>query len=952
MLLFNHLSISKSFVLLFLSFLSLTLRAQVIENPELKKTVLALESTGKQLPVEKLYVHFDKPYYAMGDTIHFKAYLLDANYLTLSSHSRLLYIEMDDRDNVSVKRIMVPVASGLSWGDLALTEKNFPPGNYTLRAYTNWMRNFGEDYVFDKNFYISPAISRSFMVNTAFKLSGNSIEAKLQFNNLDKQPLSGQLQLQVMNDKKSLHKDMITLTAGGQADVNFTVPEKADIKHLYLIATEVSKGSSNRSATIPVMVSRPDNTDIKFAVEGGAMVTGLPAHIAFKAMGEDGKGADISGAVLNSKQQQVATFRSAYKGIGSFNFTPQAGETYTAKIGSGAKSFPLPVAGITGTALSIDSKNKDSLLVTIRSAVNTATDNYYLIAEARGVVCYAESVNFKNGVSKISAAKALFPTGVARFTLLNNTHQVLNERMVYIDHQDNLRLNISSSKPTYGIRNSIYLGLQAIDKDNQTVKGIFSVSVTDNSQVKIDDNATNLENYLLLTSDLKDQVEDPGYYFSKPAPQSDLDNLLLVQTPTGHSWKQVFNPQTPNFGAETKFVIQGKVTNFSDKPVPNTQIALLSKKPVMAMDAITDEKGLFTFKDITPLDTPIYFLQAKNLKGKNDRVVIDVNEFKPPVFTTSSALQAPWYVNSDSTLLNGGLGQIAKNEIDLNLKGHLLNEVKIVDSKIIKYSLNLNGPGQADQTLTVEDMDKANKMTLLELLQQKIDGFGTGTIDLVKHRDPTAAYASFQMIYKIHEKEVRFIVDGDDLKYVYIPPQPFPHPPPSNPPGHQQAYMDLTYKNFLDGYFQYFTADQIEGLEVMYNQKFSRSYIGKFIPLSLIDPDQLDKYAFIEITTRSGMGPLAKKTPGSYVYKPIPFTLPKPFQGPVYTAKNNTTDGVITDTRATIQWVPNIVTDRIDKTSTSFYSADSPGSYTITVEGIDLNGEPGYQQQKIEIKPK
>jgi hypothetical protein len=927
--------------------ITLTLKAQVIQNNELKSTVLALQNAGKQMPVEKLYVQFDRSYYTIGDTIHFKAYLLNANYLTLSSHSRLLYIEMDDRDNVSVKRVMVPIASGLSWGDFALTKKDFPPGNYTFRAYTNWMRNFGEDYVFSKNFYISPAMGQSFLVNAAFKLNGNSIEAKLQFSNLDKQPLNGQLQLQVINDKKNLHKDMVALTANGLADVNFTLPEKADMKHLYIIATEANKGSFNRSAIIPVTINRSDNTDIKFTVEGGALVAGLPAHIAFKALGDDGKETNVTGTVFNSKQQQMATFQSAHKGIGAFEFTPEAGETYTARIGNETKRFPLPAVGTTGTVLTVDSKNNDSLHVIIRTSQNLTTDNYYLIGEARGVVCYAEPINLKNGISKINADKTLFPTGVAHFTLLNAAQQALNERMVYVDHHDNLQLNVVSSKPTYSIRDSIYLSLEAIDKDNQVVKGSFSVSVTDNSQVKVDKNGTNLENYLLLTSDMKDEVEDPGYYFSKPAPQTDLDNMMLVQSSIGYNWKQILDTRLkqPAFNAESEFTIQGKVTNFSNKPVPNTDIVLLSKKPPMEMVAKTDDKGQFIFKGIIPVDTAVFLLQAKNLKGKNDKVVINVDEFKPPVFTTSPGLQTPWYVNSDTTLLNGALGQIAKQAADMNFKGKLLNEVKIVDSRIVKHSQNLNGPGQADQTLTVEDIDKAGKITLMDLLRQKINGFGEASIDLSKNHDGNNPIARFMEDYKIHEKEVRFIIDGDELKYVYIPPYISSKQP--------KPYIDLTYKNFIDGYLQYFTADQIEGIEVMYRQRNSGSYVNKFIPADIIlyDPLVVEKYVYIEITTRSGMGPLVKKMPGTYIYKPIPFSLPKPFQGPVYTAKNNTPDG-ITDLRSTIQWVPNIITDIVKKTSTSFYSADSPGSYTITVEGIDLNGEPGYQQQKIEIKPK
>jgi len=34
-----------------------------------------IESVRKNRPVENIYIHFDKPYYAAGDTIYFKTYV-------------------------------------------------------------------------------------------------------------------------------------------------------------------------------------------------------------------------------------------------------------------------------------------------------------------------------------------------------------------------------------------------------------------------------------------------------------------------------------------------------------------------------------------------------------------------------------------------------------------------------------------------------------------------------------------------------------------------------------------------------------------------------------------------------------------------------------------------------------------------------------------------------------
>ncbi len=94
-------------------------------------------------PIEKLYLQTDKPYYVSGDTLRLKAYLLNADYLTLSNHSGMVYVELDDQQGKPAKRMMLPVIQGLAWADMALNENEVPHGSYTLRAYTNWMRNFG-----------------------------------------------------------------------------------------------------------------------------------------------------------------------------------------------------------------------------------------------------------------------------------------------------------------------------------------------------------------------------------------------------------------------------------------------------------------------------------------------------------------------------------------------------------------------------------------------------------------------------------------------------------------------------------------------------------------------------------------------------------------------------------------------------------------------------------------
>ena len=392
-----------------------------------------------------------------------------------------------------------------------------------------------------------------------------------------------------------------------------------------------------------------------------------------------------------------------------------------------------------------------------------------------------------------------------------------------------------------------------------------------------------------------------------------------------------------------------------NKPVPNSNVMMLSKNPATVMAVQSDDKGEFVFKGLVPVDKAAFLIQAKNKNGKTANVGIEVNEFKSPIFTTSTEQQAPWYVNTDTSLLNNTIAQMANRKNDLKLNGRRLREVTIKATRIVQQSKNLNGPGEADQVLDQDDMDKANKLTLRQILQQKVKGFTIGQAPPPLHRNniPNRGGAPRRITYLINDKEIHFVFDGLDLDYFYFPQRV---PTPTGVAGNGRPaiapLIDEDWKMYVDGYLDYFTADEIKGIEVMYNSQFTGSYIDKFLsPTSQISSSAGERYAYIEITTRAGLGPFTKKIPGTYVYRPLPFTLPVPFYSPKYTARINTAP-MGTDVRSTIQWSPNIITDAAGKAKISFYSADKPGDYTLTIEGIDLNGERGYQKQKIKVGPK
>ena len=102
---------------------------------------------------EKVYLHLDKPNYGAGDIIWFKAYVVDGTFHTPSEISKTLYVELVNAKTEIMDTLVLLVENGISKGNISLS-KNIAPGNYRVRAYTNWMRNFDSDFFFRKDFKI------------------------------------------------------------------------------------------------------------------------------------------------------------------------------------------------------------------------------------------------------------------------------------------------------------------------------------------------------------------------------------------------------------------------------------------------------------------------------------------------------------------------------------------------------------------------------------------------------------------------------------------------------------------------------------------------------------------------------------------------------------------------------------------------------------------------------
>jgi len=161
-----------------LLFASSKINAQDLQNIELQNKLASYAS--KHLS-EKVYVHTDKSTYLNNEICWFKIYSLDGFFNTPLTISTICYVEILDDQNQPVIQEKINMSNGMGNGSIAIPN-NLPTGNYTIRAYTNWMKNFDAQYFFSKPIKL---------INTQIPIKNN--EPTNKSNTLSMFPESGSL---------------------------------------------------------------------------------------------------------------------------------------------------------------------------------------------------------------------------------------------------------------------------------------------------------------------------------------------------------------------------------------------------------------------------------------------------------------------------------------------------------------------------------------------------------------------------------------------------------------------------------------------------------------------------------------------------------------------------------------------------------------------------------------
>lgn len=882
----------------------------VHQDDPLAKIERSLGQWSKTHPQEKVYLHLDKPYYALGDTIWFKAYITVGSRHQLSALSGALYADLINGQGLIEKTLKLPVVAGTTVGDFTLPD-TLAEGNYRIRAYTQWMRNAGEDYFFDRTITVGNPFEKELVTKATYVHTGGDkplVTARLSFADGQGKALQGKkvnyrlMPLLSQNGFKQAVTD-----AAGMISIQLPAKQLAGVQGAYIETNLPMANKQQFRKNFPVKAG-PGQSDVQFFPESGALVEGVTSRVAFKAVGVDGVGVAIKGTVTDGQGNEIAIFESTHAGMGVFSMRPQSGAAYQAQItyADGSKAtVNLPKAQSEGLVLSVYQTVKDSVLVRVSASPGNYTParSVYLAVQSGGEMLTAAQIKVSKPQTSVLLPSGDFPGGISQFTIFSETGEPLNERIAFINNADRMQLAISTTKQSYGPREKIDVTLDAKNRLGSPTAGSFSVAVINESRLPADEAAERtILTDLLLTSDLKGYIEKPNYYFSGDEPDrlKALDNLMLTQGFRRFAWKPLLagSIAKPEFPAEKITTqISGKVLSFGGKPMANGKVTLLSLKGGIMRDTVTNAQGRFNFGGILLTDSIKFTVQARTPKnGKAAEIVMD--DF------AGQALNA----NPNTGDINTDIAGSTKTYLESTLKeleqSGMINRMQYLKEVSIKArpvaNTALQGmlaipAGHADQTLVPDQPELISNLGIY--LQGKLQGVIFRPQGAVQNYPFQAGGRG--------EMPVRVIFNGRVLN--------------SEP-----EIADVFDTNVID-------PKDIARIEVVRTNQALLNYLG--------GP------SLIVVTKKNYV--IGKKYYNVANINPKGFNKTRQFYSQKYETDQARQQA---DIRSTVYWNPALKTGTDGKATFSFYNTDDPGDYKMIIEGINAAGEPGRQVYRYKVE--
>jgi len=629
---------------------------------ELLKRVAYINYFNQHCPQEKVYLHLDNTAYFQGETIWYAANVVDAA-TGGEAASKVLYVELLSPTGVVLKQQKLKVVGGRCHGSFPLIDTAVEEA-VALRGAVGY----------PSGYYQIRAYTRT-MLNF---------------------------------DDAAVFSRVIPVYKAPDEEGDYADP----------VMRQYSGKENNRPKA-----DRPKALNVQFFPEGGHLIAGTECRIAFKATDEHGHGVAIDG--MTDANGTPLAIPLQHNGMGSFLYlTTDEKNARSVKVRYEGKdyTFRLPLAERRGCTLQVNASDSGEALVSV-SARGLGADSVlaYTITH-RGQLCAFDTLHMADPknlpVMGTSAAHTQFnipagvlPVGVCQFTLYNPAGDIYAQRLFFVDGEmPTDSIVVRADKADIRPFDEVRLNLRSAPQST------FSLAVRDAADYGTayrDD----IRTYMLLSSELKGLIEDPGWYFdreqtsdyqtsdyqtsdnSSPKQSSAslksvslkskkdaLDLLMMVQGWTRYNWRQMagVEPFEIRHYTESQLVVDGwAFSRIRETPLPGVKIAVrltsLDRQHQQETTVTTDSLGYWSVgvEDFEG-DWDLYMetRQQGDDKGRNTTRV-RLERSSQPVLRAYTPLETwlPTYAwNPDSMLTVEKAGD---SEYQLPSDSHLLDEVEV-----------------------------------------------------------------------------------------------------------------------------------------------------------------------------------------------------------------------------------------------------------------------------------
>ena len=478
------------------------------------------------------------------------------------------------------------------------------------------------------------------------------------------------------------------------------------------------RAPSQRIPQIRNMYEQKGILNLSFFPEGGNLIAGVKSKVAFKATGKNGENTSVTGSVYDEQGTKVTDFTTEYLNMGAFEFIPVTGK-YTVKAQYQNKdySFDLPQVVPSGYALNVNNLNDEKIDILIEKSPLKSSEPLGLSISCRGKLYGFEQVTVgEENAVLLSFNKKMLPSGVAQITLYNSSGEVISERLVFVNHFSQMKIELTQEKKVYTPYEKINLHFQLSDFKGTPIETTFSAAVHDNATTNSNPLRDNILTNLLLSSELKGYIENPGYYFESndASRRQALDLLLLTQGWSRYSWKQMAGAEAfkIKYPIEKELVIEGTLTSLILKQKKeNIDVSMILMNDSLSQRGIckTDKDGKFNFAVEDFKGSANLILQTKeNEKRKEKNILLDRN-FNPELKSYSfGELNTQEYTRAvKDTIVSK---EMLKDISEINKSNHTANEKNLLLHEIFvkaKKKSNNYGPVKVNVVYKVnKELDK------------------------------------------------------------------------------------------------------------------------------------------------------------------------------------------------------------------------------------------------------